>query len=100
MDLVRKVSASLGTIITTVNEEELMEEALEIVSSLPVKQIAEWLRKGVEVLPDDVTLMDLILEDEKYDEILDEALNIEDLFTPEQLTELKEKFGQKEGEPE
>ena len=100
MDLVRKVSASLGTIITTVNEEELMEEALEIVSSLPVKQIVEWFRKGAEVLPDDVTLMDLILEDEKYDEILDEALNIEDLFTPEQLTELKEKFGQKEDEPE
>ena len=100
MDLVRKVSASLGTIITTVNEEELLEEALEIVSSLPVKQIVEWFRKGAEVLPDDVTLMDLILEDEKYDEILDEALNIEDLFTPEQLTELKEKFGQKEDEPE
>lgn len=103
MDIIKKVSNSLGTIIATINEEDeerKMEIVMDIVAQTNVHKIMAWLSKGLEALPDDVTLMDLMENEEKYDEILDDSLNIENLFSETELAELKEKFGINEEEPD
>ena len=102
MDLIKKVSKTLGEVIVTINDEnEAMEMVMQIIAELPAKQFLGWLTNGFQVLDDDVTFGDLLEDEEDYDEILGDALKIEDLFTEKQLAELMEKYGRKEeGEPE
>ena len=100
MDLVRICSKHLGGMIATINEEDLMEEILQSLSKVPVKRLIKWLADGFDALPDDTTVEDMLVDEEKYDAILDEAFNPEALFTEEQLAELMAKFGGEEVEPD
>ena len=103
MDIIRKVSNSLGTIIATINEEDeekMMETVMDVIAQMNVRKLVAWLSKGLEALPEDVTLMDLMEDEEKYDEILDKSLNVNDLFSEEELAELEKKFGKGEEEPD
>ena len=101
MDIVRMASKALGNIIVTINEEDAMEEVLQVMAELPVVRVFDWLAKGIHSLPDDVTLTDLMENEEEYDDILEENLLVEELFDDETIAELKKKFcGEEEEEPE
>ena len=100
MDLVKKASSILGKVITVVNEEEAMEEVLNIISRKPAIQVANWFMNGIKALPEGTTLADLIECYDANEDILDEALDIEELFTEEELAELRKKFGKGGAEPE
>ena len=98
MDLVKLCSKALGSTIVTINEEEAMEEVLQLISNIPIKRFVEWLTNGINAIPGDPKLIDLLEDEEKYDEIMDDVLNFEDLIDAEVLAGLKEKLGRKEEE--
>lgn len=94
MDLVKKISSTLGSIIADINEEDeeqTMELVLNMTAQIKVRHLIDWLNETVKCLPEDATLMDVL--EEKYDDILEENANMEALFTDELLAELREKFG-------
>ena len=78
MDLVKLCSKALGSTIVTINEEEAMEEVLQLISNIPIKRFVEWLTNGINAIPGDPKLIDLI--------------------DAEVLAGLKEKLGRKEEE--
>lgn len=97
MDLIKKVSNVLGNTIAGINEEddaEAIEAAMNAAAQLNVHKVIDWLKTALDNIPEDATIMDLL--NETYDDILDECLNVEDLFTPEVIADLEKQFSEEE----
>lgn len=102
MDLIKRLSNTLGTAIADINvdDEGEMEAALQIIAHVKVSNFVKWITKSLEKIPEDVTLMELIENESEYDEIMEENGDIHDLFSEEELAELERKlFGKNEEEP-
>lgn len=100
MDIVRIASKLLGESIVIINEEDAMEEILQVLCAVPIKRLVNFIANGLSALPEGTTIGDLLENEEKYDDILDESFNPNDLFTEEELAELQRKICGEEEEPE